>query len=253
MGASAGRLHAAGVRQVEVLTLNLAPAPAGLVVPRRLVLRARPGSGRLHLPSAADASWRASAANAWEAACALAGRRDVDAAVELAGPTAVTGGSAGLPLGLAALALLLERPLAPVLATGEVLPGGYLRGGLHAQAKASAAAGIAAQRGWTRAPFIAPPLAVPPRVAGLDVRCATDLGAAFALLDPDGHLLVAERHRALRRQALPAGVASGAVLRDGLWRLCSGGEALWVVPESDAVGASPSALLELARSSAGRR
>jgi hypothetical protein len=169
------------VDAVEALTLNLAPRPPGLVVPRRLVLRAAPGAGRLGLPASADGSWRASVGHAWDAACALAGRRDLDAEADLAGPAAVTGGSAGLPFGLAALALLLGEPAPRVFATGEVLAGGALRGGLHAAAKAAAAAAIAAQRGWERPVFLAPPLDEPPRVPGIEVRCAATLGEAFAL------------------------------------------------------------------------
>lgn len=172
---------------MEVLTLNLAPHPlglVGLVVPRRLALHARPGTGRLSLPPSADATWRTSVGNAWDAACAIAGRRDLDVEVGLAGPAAVTGGSAGLPFGLAALALLSDRALRPMFATGEVLAGGALRGGLHARTKAEAAARIAAQRGWAMPPFIAPPLAEPLAVDGVDVRCAANLRGAFELLGP---------------------------------------------------------------------
>ncbi|MFA5943272.1 MAG: hypothetical protein WC876_02270 [Candidatus Thermoplasmatota archaeon] len=233
---------------VEVLTLNLAPQALAIVVPRRLVLRARPGIGTLSSPPAADNSWRASVINAWDAACALTGRHDVDLTLALVGPAAVSGGSAGLPFGLAALALLLNVPLRPVLGTGEVLPGGYLRGGRHAQPKAEAAAAIAAQRGWARPLFLTPPLASPPQVDGIDVRCATDLGDAFSQFDPESYAAVAARHHALRRQAIPPAMApaDGAFLHDGRWHVCSAGEVLWVVPEADATEAAMGPLLTLA-------
>jgi hypothetical protein len=216
-------------RPVQTLFLTMAGAgPA--VIPRRLALDLAPGGGALRLAEvpALAPEWTASVGNAWEAALALTGRRDVEGLVRIAGPTALSGGSAGLPFGMLALAALLDRPLPPHFATGAVTTReGDLWGGLAAAPKAAAAAGFARQQGHGEALFLAPPLAAPPVVPGARIACATDLGAAFAILDPEGFAAIAKRHAALRA----GGSAVGGSTAGGGWvSHHDGGRLLWRHP-----------------------
>ncbi|GEM_PF-6048331 len=205
---------------METLVLTLAGGgAAGLVVPRRLKLSLEPGEGRLHLEGAAtgDAAWRASLSAAWDAAQALAGRRDADARVEVVGAAGLQGGSAGLSFGLLALAALLEEPpLPPHFATGAVAEGGFLAGGASVQPKATAAAGYAKQLGMGGAVFLCPPVHAPAD-AGIPILPACDLAQAFARLSPAGHARIAATHAQMRRAPdAPPGPFARVETRDPL-------------------------------------
>lgn len=178
----------------------------GAVVPRRATVTLTPGEGRLSLPGlpATDAAWQASVQRAWRAALRLTGRRDADARIEVAARAPLRGASAGLPLGLLALAALLDAPLPPHFATGGVRDEeGFLAGGMAAPAKAAAAAQLAPQLGLREPVFLAPPLAEAPSATGVRVFLATDLGSAFAYLAPDAYWPMAKAHRRLRAGGTP--------------------------------------------------
>lgn len=180
---------------MESLILTLAE---GRVVPRKLRLSLSPGEGRLALegPARVDWAWRDSTEAAWAAARRLAGRHDVDARLEVIGAKELTGGSAGLSLGLLALAALLEEPLPPHFATGAVLDAdGFLAGGSAAGPKAAAAATFAPQLAMPDALFLCPPVRDAPR--GLPSLRSCDLGSAFARLSPKGYARVEAAHRAI--------------------------------------------------------
>ena len=228
---------------MDALILVIARAGAQeVVMPRRLRVDVRPGSGLLrHDPSPPlDGAATASLAHAWAAAKALAGRGDTDATLGFAGPTPLQGGSAGLTFGLVALAALLGETLPPFFATGGVVtPHGDLEGGLAAQAKAEAAARLAPQQGLQAPPFLCPPLARPPEAPSLRVACAADMGTAYARLHPAGYAKVEARHRALRRPD-PASLAAGWV------EVEEGGVVLWRT-RAPADGAGMDAARALAR------
>jgi hypothetical protein len=194
------------------------------VVPRRMVVETRPGTGRLHLPASPplDAQAVASFGNAWAAAKALAGRDDADLHLSFAGATPLQGASAGLSLGLASLSLLLGGDaLPPHFATGGVsTPQGDLEGGRSAAEKAEAAAVLAPQRRMRDPVFLCPPLVRLPEAPPLRVLAAADLGSAYARLHPGGAPRIAERHRALRR-------AEGVPLPPGWVEVAEGGLVLW--------------------------
>lgn len=167
--------------------------------------------------------------NAWTAAKALSGREDADLSIVLAGTTPLQGASAGLTTGLVALGLLLHRPPEAFFATGGVgTEEGDLEGGLAAREKADAAASLAPQRGLREPPFLCPPIPHPPTMPPLRVRMATDLGSAYAWLDPEGYAQVAERHRKLRASGGPPRPGWIDVVEDGLtlWRVREGNEPL---------------------------
>lgn len=226
--------------------LLLVVVPVGgrsIVAPRRIALQTRQGEGRLLLaptPVLDDAA-RASLSNAWASAKALAGREDLDLAVSIAGATPLHGASAGLTTGLCALGLLLGRPISPFFATGGVsTPHGDLEGGHAAREKAQAAASLAPQVGLEEPLFLTPPIPAPPVVPPLRVHIASDLGSAYARLDPEGYAGIAERHRAVRASSGPA--ASGWVHAE------EGGLVLWrtrdptLAPYADALGRAGSVL-----------
>lgn len=179
---------------------------AGPVVPRRAQLTLHPGTGRLLLPSAppTDATWQASVQNAWRAALRLTGRADVDARVEIAASAPLTGASGGLPLGLLALAALLDVALPAHFATGGVRDReGFLAGGMAAPAKSAAAAQLAPQLGMRDPAFLAPPIVDLPSAQGMRVHVAADLASAFARLAPKAYRSIADAHRRIRAGGPP--------------------------------------------------
>jgi hypothetical protein len=198
---------------VEGLLLTILGAE-GPVVPRRFALALAPGPGALHvaLRPPPDAAWSASVGNGWRAALRLAGRA-MDATLTVAATGPLRGGSAGLPVGLVALAALLEEPLPPFFATGGVVDGdGFLAGGLSAEAKARAAASLLPGLGWRKGPFVTPPLPRAPAAQGLEPLRATDLGSAFAGLAPRAYHRVAAAHRRLREVPGPEGAGRFALV-----------------------------------------
>lgn len=155
------------------------------MLPRRIGIELAPGAGALHWPEAPalDEAARASFANAWEAAKRHAGRADRDARLSLAGRTPLSGASAGLSMGLLALAALRETPLPPFFATGGVADAdGTLQGGMAAHEKARAAAELAPQLGLRDPWFLCPPVERPPVAPPLRVACAATLAEAYALV-----------------------------------------------------------------------
>lgn len=234
--------------RVEVVILSV--APSGAVIPRRMRLDVEPGEGRLHFSStpAMDDACRASLRHAWTAALDLAERSDLDGRVSFAGATAIHGGSAGLSLGLAALARLLDAPLPPHFATGTLTEDGMIVGGIATGVKATAAAHYAPQMGLAHAVFLSPPIPDPPTLPGLPIVLAADLGSAFARLAPDAYRRVAARHRLLR----DAGTESRAPftrLHNGWITLGENGLVLWRTPLGGPAGAEPETLHALARRS----
>lgn len=172
-------------RRVQGIALVLRATPAGeVVLPRRIGVALSPGAGALRIEGPpVDEACAASLSNAWAAAQRLAGRRDADAVLRVAGPAPLAGGSAGLPAGLLFLACLAGEPEPRCFATGHVADAdGRLEGGLHARAKAEAAATLAADLGWSDALFLSPPVDEPPSVPGLRVACARDLAEAWRIL-----------------------------------------------------------------------
>lgn len=184
---------------MEALILNIAgDRPDAPVVPRRIRLEVVPGRGRLILPDSPsiDSAGQASLANAWAAARDLCAAHGLDGRLMIASSTPITGVSAGASFGLLAVSALLERPGArPFFATGGVLDAqGSWIGGAAAARKYEAAKGLAEQLGWAHPIFLRPPLAE--AVAG--TVGATDLGSAFARLEPEEYPRIRDRHVLLR-------------------------------------------------------
>ncbi len=176
------------------------------VLPRRIHLDLRPGTGQLHIPDApgADVSWRSSVDAAWCSALALTHRNDVDGELRVTSPNPMSGISAGLSVGLLSLACLLDRPQPPAhFATGGVLKPtsqdtqvGWLQGGNATAIKSNAAARLAPQLGLHQPIFLAPPGPTTP-VPGVQLRTATDLATAYRHIDHIGYQELAARHHEL--------------------------------------------------------
>jgi hypothetical protein len=191
--------------QATLLTIAEGAAD-GPVVPRQVVVETGPGPGRLVLEGSVrvDAEWRDSVQAAWDHALALSGSPRLDAELRFPGARSLSGPSAGLTVGLLALACIARRELPPFFATGACRQGGMLAGGQCAAAKAEAARELAAQAGNEEAWFLCPPLEAPPQAQGLHVACRTSLAAAWRTLAP-GHALPGEAWvEARRRRAAEA-------------------------------------------------
>ncbi len=184
-------------RRSDTLFLTIAGAPVpGVILPRLARLEARPGCGEIVITAAARVApeWRASTTAGIRAAQRLADSGHLDVHLTVPGSAALEGPSAGLPVGLAALALLLDRPLPLHRATGAVLDeDGFLAGGASARAKSVAVAGSPERP----TPFVVPPID-PFSVDGVSLIPSPDLATGFRSLDPDGYARIEARHAQLR-------------------------------------------------------
>lgn len=263
---------------MQTVILLIVETPGGpVVVPRRAALTLEPGDGDLDVQSrmAVSAEWHESVQRGWRSALSLSGEPAVSARLEVGGQGTLTGESAGLPVALLALAALHGRPAPNAFSTGAVRPTGFLDGGISAHVKAGAIDALAGQMPGMLPRMLCPPIGPPVVVAGARVEPATDVGHAFAALDPEGYRAIRAAHRALRsvpgretegafgivRRAAsvaparaPQGVAlADAVderLRTGAWILV--GEknaALWATMRRDATAETIGDVLRLARES----
>lgn len=178
-----------------------------------------PGTGTLHLGAGllAKTDWRRSALQSWSVAKRITQHQDMDALLEVQTPNVLTGTSAGLSIGLAAMAELSGAAMAPFFATGEVLPPhGYLSGGQAAQVKGRFLCQNA-QLTSDAMHFVTPPLAEAACFNHVDLLQATDLtGAALLLLRDPGRLMAEVAHpRHGSLHDLPGGMDGRFVITHG--------------------------------------
>lgn len=183
----------ASVCGMDGVALMIVGSPeSGPVVPRRVEVRLG-ARGEDVLPDRLAPQASVSILNACAAARAVAGAPGAWFDVSIVGGSHVSGGSAGLVVGLLALAEALGRPLPPFFATGMVADKkGKLVGGLHVVRKAACAARLGPQLGHpSPVRFLCPPLGRAPRVEGAHLLPSADLSEAFRLLEPAAEALLA--------------------------------------------------------------